>query len=99
MRARVPALRICGLPGTRSQAQAKREPHAKWANKRKIRAFYEMAADLGLTVDHDVPLQGEDVCGLHVENNLTLMSGYKNCSKTNVFKCGPDPLIGHPEMR
>ena len=66
----------------------------KWANKDRIRQLYEMASDLGLSVDHIVPLQGENICGLHVENNLQLMSHFKNCSKTNVFACGPDPLIG-----
>ena len=70
----------------------------KWANKKKIRAFYEMATDLGLTVDHDIPLQGKDICGLHVENNLQLMSNYRNCQKTNVFTPGPDWLIGPPGL-
>jgi hypothetical protein len=29
----------------------------KWADKRKVLIFYEMAADLGLSVDHIIPLQ------------------------------------------
>ena len=68
-----------------------------WANRAKIRAFYAMAKDLGLTVDHDVPLQGEHVCGLHVENNLVMVSKFKNYSKGNKFTAGPDWQIGPPK--
>ena len=71
----------------------------KWADKRKIRLFYEMAADLGLSVHHIIPLQGKNICGLHVGNNLQMMSQDRNCRKANSFNWKFDPLIGEPRVR
>jgi hypothetical protein len=69
----------------------------KWANKKKIRAFYEMASDLGLSVDHIIPVQGKNICGLHVENNLQLVSQRNNCRKSNRCDWASDPFVGPPE--
>ena len=60
-----------------------------WADRRKIRAIYEEAKRLtGETgvrheVDHIYPLKGKIACGLHVENNLQIITGTANRKKLN----------------
>ncbi len=55
----------------------------------KIKAFYVEAERLTIKtgiqyeVDHIIPLQGEMVSGLHVHNNLQILTRSKNRSKQN----------------
>lgn len=51
-----------------------------------VEYLYAMAADLGLTVDHLVPLRHPKVSGLHNIFNLVLLSGRRNSSKGNTFQ-------------
>jgi hypothetical protein len=60
----------------------------KWADKEKIKQIYLEAKRLGLVVDHIIPLKSKYVCGLHVENNLQLLTATENARKGNKFKGG-----------
>ena len=56
----------------------------KWADKDKIKKFYLNRPE-GYEVDHIIPLNGEFVSGLHVENNLQYLTPTANKIKTNKF--------------
>jgi hypothetical protein len=63
-----------------------------WANKNKIKEFYIEARKLTLStgvkheVDHIIPSNHPLVCGLHVENNLQILTEADNMSKSNFFE-------------
>jgi 5-methylcytosine-specific restriction endonuclease McrA len=54
-----------------------------WADLEAIKRIYEKAAASGMEVDHIIPLRSKVVCGLHVENNLQLLTREQNASKGN----------------
>lgn len=58
----------------------------KWANKEKILAIYKEAKEKGLEVDHIIPLNSKLVCGLHVHNNLQLLTSVENKRKQQKFE-------------
>jgi len=55
----------------------------KWADKNKIKQIYKEAHKKGMDVDHIIPLRSKYVCGLHVENNLQLLTPQENWKKGN----------------
>jgi 5-methylcytosine-specific restriction endonuclease McrA len=50
-----------------------------------IREFYDLAALRGLEVDHIIPLKHHLVCGLHVPENLQMLTRSQNARKSNKF--------------
>lgn len=56
----------------------------KWANIDKIKEIYKNRPE-GCHVDHIIPLQGKNVCGLHVETNLQYLSIADNLKESNNF--------------
>ena len=54
----------------------------KWANLDKIKEIY-LNCPKGFHVDHIIPLQSKKVCGLHVHNNLRIITAHQNQLKSN----------------
>lgn len=81
--------RIIAANKKRRHSKALRVP--SWANLKAIDNIYKdrerISIETGIEhhVDHIIPLQGKIVSGLHVENNLQIISAAENLSKKNKF--------------
>jgi hypothetical protein len=73
---------------------AERNQCPQWADREAIRAVYAEARRLTIAtgrshhVDHDVPLRGRLVSGLHVADNLVALPAADNMRKRNRFEVG-----------
>lgn len=62
----------------------------KWYDHKKVLTIFKKASDMrakgkNVSVDHVIPLQAENVSGLHVHTNLKIIPLSKNCGKRNKF--------------
>jgi hypothetical protein len=56
----------------------------KWVDLKAIEQFY-INCPKGYEVDHIIPLQGKNISGLHILENLQYLTESENCSKGNKF--------------
>lgn len=89
----IPAEQFNANSARRSVAISQRTP--AWADLAAIEAVYAEARRLTAEtsvphhVDHEIPLQGELVSGLHVHNNLRALPARTNILKSNRFEIEP----------
>jgi hypothetical protein len=75
-----------------------------WANFSEIRKVYKLAAmateltGIKHTVDHEIPLRHERVCGLHVANNLRVVPYLVNASRGNYWCPEQIEMFSEPEQ-
>ena len=75
----------------RKRKQIMRKANVRWSNDDAINALYDEAKRLteetGIlhVVDHKIPYVNDLVTGLHVENNLQILTNSDNCKKGNRF--------------
>ena len=70
------------LVSKRRASKLQRTP--AWADLEAIKQFY-LNCPKGYHVDHIVPLQGVNVSGFHVLNNLQYLTAFENNSKGNKY--------------
>lgn len=76
-------------PSSRAAWQASRRAvqknaQPKWVDISFMKIIYKFCPK-GFHVDHIVPLQGKNVCGLHVPHNLQYLAARENFVKNNRF--------------
>lgn len=78
---------------TRNYQLAKIKRSPIWADKNVIKNIYATASMIGWHVDHEIPLQGKLVSGLHVQNNLRIVRPLDNLKKGNRFQINEDSKL------
>jgi hypothetical protein len=71
------------LAGVRRRQAIKILASPSWVDKKIIADIYRKAAEMGMEVDHIVPLRSAFVCGLHVPVNLAIVPREINRRKSN----------------
>jgi hypothetical protein len=80
-------LESLGVAARRRWLKSRATP--KWANRRVIRALYDeckrVTRETGIRheVDHIYPILSRTICGLHVEQNLRIVTAAFNLAKSN----------------
>lgn len=75
----------CDKTNTAAKKASKLDRTPRWADIKTISLIYSNCPE-GYQVDHVVPLNGINVCGLHVENNLQYLTVEDNLKKSNKFE-------------
>lgn len=81
-----------GAAKTKRYLTRKKNAYAQWANEFFIKEIYHLAElrskafGFKWHVDHIIPLNGRNVCGLHVENNLQVIPWIDNIIKSNRYE-------------
>lgn len=79
---------------TAQRRALKKQAMPLWADNSAIRRIYQdcvrrsKATGMRHEVDHIIPLQGKNVCGLHVAENLQIITAMDNRLKSNKFQEG-----------
>ena len=60
-----------------------KQDRKEWINLSKVRDFLSDATGYDWHIDHEIPLKGEKVSGLHVKENWRLLPASENISKNN----------------
>ena len=74
----------------RSNPELQRRATPRWANRELIHGFYDerdrrTRAGGSWVVDHVIPLHHPRVCGLHVHNNLQVITALENTRRRGIF--------------
>lgn len=67
----------------RTPAWLTKEDHEKMEDFYIMARYMEIATGIPHQVDHIIPLQGKNVCGLHVPTNLQVITAEENRKKSN----------------
>jgi hypothetical protein len=70
---------------SRKRELAKKHRTPPWADLDKIKEFYKNCPK-DMTVDHIIPLQGKNVSGLHIFENLQYLTRLENFRKGNRYE-------------
>ena len=80
---RLANLKTC-VAYTQAYNARKKKALPAWADLKAIERLYENCPE-GMQVDHELPLRGKFVSGLHVEANLQYLPGVENNRKGNRY--------------
>lgn len=77
----------------------------EWADREAIAEIYNIAVrrtrktGVKHSVDHDIPLRGKYVCGLHIAENLRVMVATENCTKGNWHDSEENNAVDKVELK